>query len=76
MAVAAYWERKLGPFLKLVADMAGTERKFAAECWAGYDIVVVNASVVSRPGAGSATAPHPLRATPDHSSTSQRPSHR
>ncbi|MGA7742978.1 MAG: transposase [Polyangia bacterium] len=51
------WERKLGPFFaSLVADMAGTERKFAAECWAGYDIVVVDASVVSRPGAEGTTA--------------------
>ena len=46
------WERKLGPlFASLVADMAGTERAFAAERWAGYDIMVVDASTVSRPGA-------------------------
>jgi len=51
------WERKLGPFFaSLVADMAGTEREFAAGRWAGYDIVVVDASVVSRPGAEGTTA--------------------
>jgi hypothetical protein len=51
------WERKLGPlFADLVADMAGTERTFAAERWAGYDIVIVDASTVSRPGAEGTTA--------------------
>lgn len=51
------WERKMGPFLaSLVADMAGTEREFAAERWAGYDIVIVDASAVSRPGAEGTTA--------------------
>ena len=51
------WERKLGPlFASLVADMADTERAFAAEHWAGYDIVIVDASTVSRPGAEGTTA--------------------
>lgn len=51
------WERKLGPlFASLVADMADTERTFAAERWAGYDIVIVDASTVSRPGAEGTTA--------------------
>ncbi|HEX7498876.1 MAG TPA: transposase, partial [Polyangia bacterium] len=51
------WERKLGPlFADMVADMAGTERTFAAERWAGYDIVIVDASTVSRPGAEGTTA--------------------
>ena len=51
------WERKLGPFFaSLVAEMADTEREFAAKRWAGYDIVVVDASVVSRPGAEGTTA--------------------
>jgi hypothetical protein len=51
------WERKLGPlFASLVADMADTERAFAAERWAGYDIVIVDASTVSRPGAEGTTA--------------------
>jgi hypothetical protein len=51
------WERKMGPlFASLVADMAGTERAFAAQRWAGYDIVIVDASTVSRPGAEGTTA--------------------
>jgi hypothetical protein len=51
------WERKLGPFFaSLVADMACTEREFAAARWAGYDIVIVDASTVSRPGAEGTTA--------------------
>jgi hypothetical protein len=51
------WERKLGPlFADMVADMAGTELTFAAERWAGYDIVIVDASTVSRPGAKGTTA--------------------
>jgi hypothetical protein len=51
------WERKLGPFIaSLVAEMTNTEREFAATRWAGYDIVVVDASVVSRPGAEGTTA--------------------
>jgi hypothetical protein len=36
--------------------MADTERTFAAERWAGYDIVIVDASTVSRPGAEGTTA--------------------
>lgn len=56
--VAAHlWERKLGPFVaSLVASMTGTEREFAAERWAGYDIIAVDASAVSRPGAEGTTA--------------------
>ena len=51
------WERKLGPlFADMVADMAGTERAFAAERWAGYDIVIVDASTVCQPGAKGTTA--------------------
>ncbi len=51
------WERKLGPlFASLVAEMADTERTFAAERWAGYDMVIVDASVVSQPGAKGTTA--------------------
>jgi hypothetical protein len=56
--VAAHlWERKLGPFVaSLVASMAGTERHFTAERWAGYDVIAVDASTVSRPGAEGTTA--------------------
>ncbi len=51
------WERKLGPlFADMVADLADTERTFAAQRWAGYDIVIVDASTVSRPGAEGTTA--------------------
>lgn len=51
------WERKLGPlFASLVADMAGTERAFAAGSWAGYDIVIVDASTVCQPGAKGTTS--------------------
>lgn len=51
------WERKMGPFFaRLVAEMTGSERTFAAERWAGFDIVVVDASVVCRPGAQGTTA--------------------
>jgi len=51
------WERKMGPlFASLVAELADTEREFAAERWAGYDIVIVDASTVSRPGAEGTTA--------------------
>lgn len=52
-----YWERKMGPFVaSLAASLANTEREFAAERWAGYDIVVVDASAVCRPGAEGTTA--------------------
>ncbi len=51
------WERKLGPlFASLVADMAGIERAFAAGSWAGYDIVIVDASTVGQPGAKGTTS--------------------
>jgi hypothetical protein len=51
------WERKMGPFVgSLVAQMAATESLFAPERWAGYDIVIVDASSVSRPGAEGTTA--------------------
>jgi len=51
------WERKMGPFFaSLVAEMTGSERAFAADRWAGFDIVVVDASVVCRPGAQGTTA--------------------
>lgn len=51
------WERKMGPFVAgLVASMAGTERAFCAERWAGYDIVITDASTVCRPGAEGTTA--------------------
>lgn len=49
--------RSIGPYLaKLVALMTGSEAKFEAERWAGYDPVIVDGSSVSRPGAEGTTA--------------------
>lgn len=49
--------RKAGPYLAaLVAEMAGTREKFAPEKWAGYDIRVLDATTVIRPGAKGTTA--------------------
>jgi hypothetical protein len=51
------WMRRLGPYLStLVARMTDAEMTFAPERWAGYDIVLVDASSVSRPGAEGTTA--------------------
>jgi hypothetical protein len=51
------WERKMGPFVAdLVASLADTESRFSAERWAGYDMVIVDASTLCRPGADGATA--------------------
>jgi hypothetical protein len=51
------WERKMGPFVAdMVASLAETESRFAGERWAGYDIVIVDASVLCRPGASGTTA--------------------
>jgi len=52
------WMKKLGPYLgELVAAMvAGTHAAFAAERWAGYELVAVDATCVQRPGAKGTTA--------------------
>ncbi len=51
------WERKMGPFVAdLVASLAETESQFSAARWAGYDIVIVDASTLCRPGAEGTTA--------------------
>lgn len=51
------WERKMGPFVaSLAASLADTESQFAAERWASYDMVIVDASTVCRPGAQGTTA--------------------
>lgn len=51
------WMQKSGPFVAAVAaEMAGSEQLFAASRWAGYDIVIVDGSSVSRPGAEGTTA--------------------
>jgi hypothetical protein len=49
--------RTIGPYLaRLVTLMTDTEARFAAERWAGYDVVAVDGSSVSRPGAEGTTA--------------------
>jgi len=56
-AVALHkWMRKLGPFLAvLLARMLETDR-FAPTRWAGYHLVVGDATTVQRPGATGTTA--------------------
>jgi len=60
------WVRKLGPYMaSLLAASSKTASTFAAERWAGYDIIIVDATVVSRPGSDGTTARvhHALRLT-------------
>jgi hypothetical protein len=52
-----YWERKLAPYLAvLVARMTNAGAAFAASEWAGYVLVVVDGTTVTRPGADGTTA--------------------
>jgi hypothetical protein len=52
-----YWMRRAGPWLAaLVAQMLGTREQFAPVRWAGYDVVLVDATTVQKPGAKSTTA--------------------
>lgn len=57
-AVALHkWMRKIGPYIsELLEIVANSKQLFAPERWAGYDIKVVDATVVSRPGACRTTA--------------------
>ena len=57
-AVALHkWMRKFAPFLAAVLrGLTDVARTFAAERWAGYDILIVDASSVSRPGSEGTTA--------------------
>jgi len=57
-AVALHkWMRKMGGFLAaMLAALTGAAKVFAADLWAGYDIFLVDASVVTRPGAEGTTA--------------------
>jgi hypothetical protein len=57
-AVALHkWMRKMGSFLAaLLVAMTDTAKRFAAEAWAGYQILIVDASSVSRPGGEGTTA--------------------
>jgi len=57
-AVALHlWMKKVGPYLAaLLKQMTNAATTFSAERWAGYDLRVVDASVVTRPGACGTTA--------------------
>jgi hypothetical protein len=51
------WERKLAPYLAtLSAEMLGAATEFAPGKWAGYDILLADATAVTRPGAEGTTA--------------------
>jgi Transposase DDE domain len=51
------WERKLGPYLaELVARMVGANDVFSPVRWAGYEIVLADGTVLTRPGAKGPTA--------------------
>ena len=51
------WMTKLGPYLQaLLGAMTDAARRFASEKWAGYQIFVVDATAVTRPGAPGTTA--------------------
>src|SRR5262249_35039653 len=57
-AVALHkWMRKMGAFLAgLLTTVTDTAKRFAAEIWAGYDILIVDATTVTRPGSEGSTA--------------------
>lgn len=51
------WMRKFAPFLTaLLAALTNAAKDFAAECWAGYEILIVDASSVCRPASKGTTA--------------------
>ena len=51
------WMRKLGLYLATLLELTTSTRDvFAPERWAGYDLRVVDASTVTRPGACTTTA--------------------
>lgn len=51
------WERKLGPYLAtLVADLSKEQATFEPWRWAGYEVVVCDGTVITRPGATGTTA--------------------
>jgi hypothetical protein len=57
-AVALHkWMCKFAPFLAaLLLALTNAAKHFAAACWVGYDILIVDASSVSRPGSKGTTA--------------------
>jgi len=56
-AVALHkWMRRFAPFLTAVlVALTNAAQRFAAACWAGYDIIIVDASSVARPGSAGTT---------------------
>jgi Transposase DDE domain len=56
-AVALHlWMRRFAPFLTaLLAELTNTARDFAAARWAAYEMMIVDASIVSRPGSKGTT---------------------
>lgn len=51
------WERKLGPYLaELTTKLLEAPTRWRPEAWAGYDIRLVDATVVTRPGGEGTTA--------------------
>ena len=56
-AVALHlWMRRFAPFLTaLLAALTDTARDFAAARWAGYEMLIVDASTVTRPGSKGTT---------------------
>jgi hypothetical protein len=57
-AVALHlWMRRFAPFLAaMLVALTDAAKNFAAVCWAGYDILLVDATAVSRPGSKGTTA--------------------
>lgn len=52
-----YWERKLPRYLaELLARMLEPAALFSPERWSGYEVVVVDGTTVTRPGADGTTA--------------------
>lgn len=51
------WERKFAPYLAaLSAEMLGAAAEFGPGKWAGYDVLLADATAVARPGADGTTA--------------------
>ena len=51
------WMRKMGGFLAaLLGALTNAAKNFAAACWAGYEILIVDATSVARPGSQGTTA--------------------
>ena len=51
------WTRKCGDWIAaIVCDMTGTSTSFATELWAGFVVILVDATTVQKPGAKGTTA--------------------